>query len=257
MTVAVAHSGAIAVRHLRSFIRQPWWVAISLMQPVVYLLLFSQLFQTMGTLPQFHGSYLDFLLPGVVAMSALSSGGWAGTASIDDVNRGVMGRMLVTPVRRVGIIVGPLTQGALVVVVQAVILVGLGLLLGAHFQGGTVGVGVMLVASILLGSAVGALSHGIALLARTQETLIAVSQGIILPMAFLSTTFMVSDLMPDWMATVAGFNPLTWAVDASRAALDGTGDVAFIAVRLSWLAIFLVVSAILALRAFGRYRRAI
>jgi ABC-2 type transport system permease protein len=257
MTVAIAHTEAIAVRHVRSFIRQPWWVAISLMQPVIYLVLFSQLFQTMGNLPQFHGSYLSFLLPGVVAMSALSSGGWAGTSSIDDINRGVMGRMLVTPARRVGIIMGPLMQGVVIMVVQTAILVVLGIVLGARFDGGIAGIAAMVVASILLGSAVGALSHGIALLARTQETLIAVSQGIILPMTFLSTTFMVPALMPGWMATVAGFNPLTWAVDASRAALDGTGEWTFVALRLGWLALFLIVSAALAVRAFGKYRRAI
>jgi ABC-2 type transport system permease protein len=257
MTASVAHTGAIAARHVRAFARQPWWIAISLMQPVIYLVLFSQLFQTMGELPAFGGSYLDFLLPGIVVMSALNTGGWAGTASIDDMERGVMGRMLVTPVSRSAVVIGHLAQGALIVVLQALILVGLGVAIGARFDGGLPGIAVMFVASILLGSAIGALSHGLALLARTQETLIAASQGIILPMTFLSTTFMVPSLMPAWMATVASFNPLTWAVEASRSALDGSGDAWFVLVRLGWLAAFLVVSAFLALRAFGRYRRAI
>ena len=257
MTVAVAHTSAVATRHIRTFIRQPWWIAISLMQPLIYLLLFGQLFQTVGDLPAFQGSYLDFLLPGVVAMSALSSGGWAGMTSIDDIGAGIMGRMLVTPASRSALILGHLAQGAVILVLQTLILVGVGVLIGAHFAGGLPGVAIMLVASLLLGSATGALSHGIGLLARTRETLIAVSQGIILPMTFLSTTFMVPDLMPDWMATVAGFNPLTWAADASRSALDGTGDATYVALRLGWLALFFVVSTFLALRAFGRYRRSI
>ena len=257
MTAAVLHTQAITVRHVRNFLRQPWWIAISLMQPAIYLLLFSQLFQALGALPAFGGSYLDFLLPGIVVMSALQSGGWAGTASIEDINRGVMDRMLVTPVRRTAVIVGHLGQQALIVVIQAAVLVVLGLVVGARFDGGVPGVVVMLVASILLGTAIGALSHAIALLTRTQETLIAVSQGIILPMTFLSTVFMVPQLMPDWMATVASFNPLTWAVDAARSALLGPTDWPFIAARLVWLAIFLVVSVVLSLRAFGRYRRSI
>jgi ABC-2 type transport system permease protein len=257
MTATVAHTGAIATRHIRAFARQPWWVAISLMQPVIYLILFSQLFQTMGELPQFGGSYLSFLLPGVVVMSALSSGGWAGTASIDDMRLGVMDRVLVTPARRTAVIVGHLAQQAFIVVVQAAALIVLGIVVGARFDGGPIGVAVMLVASVLLGTAIGALSHAIALLARTQETLIAVSQGIILPMTFLSTTFMAPDLMPDWMATVASGNPLTWAVDASRTALLGPSDWSLVATRLAWLAIFLVVSLVLALGAFRRYRRSI
>lgn len=257
MTVAVAHTSAVATRHIRTFIRQPWWIAISLMQPLIYLLIFGQLFQTVGDLPAFQGSYLDFLLPGVVAMSALSSGGWAGMTSIDDISAGIMGRMLVTPASRSALILGHLAQGAVILVLQTLILVGVGVLIGAHFAGGLPGVAIMLAASLLLGSATGALSHGIGLLARTRETLIAVSQGIILPMTFLSTTFMVPGLMPDWMATVAGFNPLTWAADASRSALDGSGDATYIALRLGWLALFFVVSTFLALRAFGRYRRSI
>jgi ABC-2 type transport system permease protein len=257
MTAAVLHTEAIAVRHIRAFLRQPWWIVISLLQPLLYVLLFSQLFQTMGDLPQFGGSYLTFLLPGVVVMSALSGGGWAGTASIDDINRGVMDRMLVTPVRRFAVIVGHLGQQVLIVVLQALILVGLGIVVGARLDGGVPGVVVMLAASILLGVGIGALSHAIALLARTQETLIAISQVIILPMTFLSTTFMVSELMPGWMATVAGFNPLTWAADASRAALSASPDWTFAALRLGWLAIFLVVSIALALQAFGRYRRSV
>jgi len=257
MTAAVVHAEAIAVRHVRSFARQPWWIAISLMQPVIYLVLFSQLFQVMGNVPGIDGSYLDFILPGVVAISALSSGGWAGTSSIEDMDRGVMGRMLVTPVNRGAIITGHLVQGALIVVIQAIILVGLGFVMGARFEGGAPGIAVMLVASVLLGAAAGALSHGLALLARTQETLIAASQGIILPMTFLSTAFMIPALMPDWMATVASYNPLTWAVEASRAALEGADDPAFVLARLGWLAVFLIVSVVLALRAFGRYRRAI
>lgn len=257
MTAAVAHTGAIAGRHVRAFARQPWWIAISLMQPVIYLVLFSQLFSAMGSLPAFGGSYLSFLLPGIVVMSALSSGGWAGTASIDDMRLGVMDRVLVTPANRAAVVIGHLGQQAFIVVIQAIVLVILGIVVGARFDGGPIGITVMFVASILLGTAIGALSHAIALLARTQETLIAVSQGIILPMTFLSTTFMTPSLMPDWMATVAGFNPLTWAVDAARTALSGPADWGFVAIRLVWLASFFVVSLALALRAFGMYRRSI
>jgi ABC-2 type transport system permease protein len=257
MTAAATHTGAIAARHIRSFRRQPWWIAISLMQPVIYLVLFGSLFTELASGTAVGGSYIDFLLPGIVVMSALSSGGWAGTASLDDIKGGVMDRMLVTPVRRSAVIVGHLGQQALIVTLQAIVLIGLGLVIGARLEGGAWGIAIMLGASILLGTAIGALSHAIALLARTQETLIAVSQGVILPMTFLSTTFMVTELMPDWMATVAAVNPLTWGVDAARAAVDGSGDGGFVLARLGWLAVFLLVSLALALQAFRRYRRAI
>jgi ABC-2 type transport system permease protein len=257
MTVALANTGTIAGRHIRFLGRQPWYILMLLMQPLIYLVLFSQLFRSVEDLPGFLGSYLDFLLPAIVVMSALSAGGWAGTTSIDDMERGVLSRFLVTPVRQGAIIYGHLVQGALIVAIQSVILVGVGLAIGAHFPGGSAGIGVTVLASILLGSAVGALSHAVALLARSQEALIGASQAIILPMTFLSTAFMVPQLMPDWMRTVAGYNPLTWAIDASRSALGTAPDVGYVAIRVGWLAAFLLVAALIALGAFGRYRRSI
>ena len=153
----------LRTRHIRTFIRQPWWIAISLMQPLIYLLLFGQLFQTVGDLPAFQGSYLDFLLPGVVAMSALSSGGWAGI----DVDRrhqspgswaGCWSRRPAAS----ALILGHLAQGALILVLQTADPGRRRASSSARsFDGGLPGVAIMLVASLLLGSAIGALSHGI------------------------------------------------------------------------------------------------
>lgn len=79
MTAALAHSGAMTVRHLRGLARQPWWVAITLIQPVIWLVLFGALFQRVVEIPGFRGGdYVDFLTPGVVVMTALFSGGWLG-----------------------------------------------------------------------------------------------------------------------------------------------------------------------------------
>jgi ABC-2 type transport system permease protein len=255
MTTAFADTQAIAGRHLRFLAREPSYLSITLMQPLVYLLLFSQLFAGVAELPGFPGSYLVFLLPGVVAMAALSTGGWAGTSPLEDIERGVMSRLLVTPSSRAAIVVGHLVQGAVLVIVEAAILVGVGLVMGARFEGGIPGMAVMVVAAILLASGAGALSHALALATRNQTALIAASQAIILPMMFLSTTFMPRDLMPDWMAVAATFNPLTWAVEASRIALEG-GDAMAAALRLVALTGFAVVGVLLALVAFRGYRRA-
>ena len=257
MTATIAHTGTIAGRHVRFLARQPWYIGLLLMQPLIYLLLFSQLFRSVENLPGFQGSYLDFLVPAIIVMSALNAGGWAGTASIDDMERGVLSRLLVTPVRRGAIIFGHLAQLALVVLVQSVTLVAIGLAIGARFPGGVFGIGVMTIAAILIGASTGALSHALALAARSQEALIGASQAIILPMTFLSSAFMVSPLMPEWMRVVAEYNPLSWAIDASRAALDPAGDPGYVLVRLVWLAVLVAVAGLVALGAFGRYRRSI
>jgi ABC-2 type transport system permease protein len=187
-------------------------------------------------------------------MAALSSGGWAGTSSLEDMERGVLDRVLVTPVRRSAVITGHLLQGALLITVQTLILASIGTLMGARYDAPVPGFVVLVAAAVLLGSSSGALSHALALTSRSQNTLIGASQAIILPLTFVSTAFLPADLMPGWMATLAAFNPLTWAVDASRLALDG-GDPAQVALRLVWLTGLLVVALAVALAAFGRYRR--
>src|SRR5204862_1470752 len=139
---------------------------------------------------------------------------------------------------RSAVILGHLAQQALLLVVQSVILVGIALAIGAHFATGIVGIAVMTLAAVLLGAAIGALSHAMAITARSQEALIGASQAIILPMSFLSTAFMVPELMPDWIRTVAGYNPLSWAIDAARIGLDPAGDPMSIVIRLGWLTAF-------------------
>lgn len=255
MTAMLLDTRIVAGRHIRFLLRQPGYIFITLASPLVYLLLFSQLFSGVAEMPGFEGLYLAFLLPGIVVMAALSSGGWAGTASLEDMDRGVLNRLLVTPVSRAAIITGHLAQGVLVVALQTLVLVLIGTLLGARYATPVSGLLVLIVASALLGSASGALSHALALTSRNQTMLIAASQAIILPLTFVSTAFLPTDLMPDWMATVAGFNPLSWAADASRMALDG-GDPAQVALRIVWLGALVAVSLAVALRAFGRYRRA-
>ncbi|HEX5451590.1 MAG TPA: ABC transporter permease, partial [Candidatus Limnocylindrales bacterium] len=77
MTTAVAHSWYLTVRSLRNLLRQPWWIAISLAQPVIYLLFFGSLFGKVVEIPGFAAtSYITFLTPGVVIMTALFGAGW-------------------------------------------------------------------------------------------------------------------------------------------------------------------------------------
>ena len=74
-----------------------------------------------------------------------------------------------------------------------------------------------------------ALSIGLALLVRREETLIATVQFMLLPLSFMSVTFMQKSLMPGWMQTVADYNPLNWAVEAGREAVTASPDWAAIA----------------------------
>lgn len=258
MTTALVHSGHMTVRHVRAFVRQPWWVAISLVQPIIWLLIFGQLFKQIVEIPGFTSTnYLTFLTSGVVVMSALFSGGWAGMGVITDLDRGVMDRFLVTPVRRSALITGRTVQQGLIVVIQGLIMVGIALVAGARFPGGIVGVVVLLAASILLAAGMGSLSNALALLLRKEESVIAAVQFVVLPMTFLSAGFMQLSLAPQWIQDVARFNPVNWAVTAGRTALGGSPDWAHVGAQVGYLVAFALVAGWLALRAFRMYQRSV
>ena len=221
MSAALANSAQITNRYLRAFLRQPYYIIGTLIQPVIWLLLFGQLFKSVADIPGFTAaSYITFLTPGVVVMSAMLSAGWSGTSYVVDMERGVMDRFLVTPVRRSALIGGELVYQAGMVLLQSLIILGLGYLVGARFPGGPVSVVLLLVATVLLGSAFAALSNALALILRKQESLIALNVSLTLPLTFLSSAFLPVNLMPEWMQTVARFNPVNWAVEVGRQTLS-------------------------------------
>jgi ABC-2 type transport system permease protein len=255
---ALRHSRYITLRYLRAFLREPAWVAISLTQPMIWLLLFGALFKRVVEIPGFHsGSYVDFLTPGLVVMTALSSAGWNGMALIEDMQSGVLDRFLVSPVSRGSINVGSLVYLAVMVAVQSLVIVGIGLALGAHFGGGVGGVVLLVAIACLLGTAIAALSNALALVVRHRETLIGAVTSVTLPLTFVSSVFMQQSLAPGWIRWAARFNPVNWAVEASRSAAAAGTDWTLVGTRVALLAALLAASTALATRAFGAYQRSL
>jgi ABC-2 type transport system permease protein len=258
MAAVMAHTWYMTGRHVRALIRQPWYVAFALAQPLLYMVLFGELFQRVADLPGFPaGSYITFLVPGIVVMMALFSAGWTGTSMIEDLDRGVLDRFLVSPVRRGALIWGSIVQLAVTLLIQGAILLGLGAVLGAEFGGGVLGVAVLLALAILLAAPFGALSHAIALMSRTQDSLIAVSQFVVFPLTFLSTVFMTEELVPGWIGTVATYNPVNWAVEAAREAMSASVDWGFVGLRALGLAGIALVCGWVATRTFRSYQRSV
>lgn len=258
MIKAIADTRHMTMRHVMELLRQPWWILVNLVQPVIWLLLFGALFESVTDIPGFGSTdYIQFLAPGVVMMTAFFTAGWSGMPMIEDLERGVVDRFLVSPVRRSSLITARLANAALQIVVQTTIIIGLALATGAHFANGIVGVLVLTAVAILLGASFGALSNGLALLARREETLIALMQFLMLPLSFLSVTFMQNDLMPGWMQTASGFNPVNWAVEAGREALTASTDWGLVASRAGMLAAFMTACLFFAVRALRAYQRSI
>jgi ABC-2 type transport system permease protein len=255
---AITHSWFMTQRHVRAVWRQPWFVAITLVQPIIWLLLFGALFRSVTEIPGFGAgpTYLDYLVPGVVVMTALFSSGWSGMGVIEDIDRSILDRFLVSPVHRSSLIVGRVAYDALTLILQAVVIGGLAWLLGARFESGPIGFAVLIGCSMLLAAAFGAVSDAMGLALRQRESLIGLNTFLVLPLTFLSAAFMPLSLAPDWIAAVARFNPVNWAIEAGRAALLATPDWSLILPRIGGLVVLAAVCIAWATSAFRGYQRA-
>ena len=255
---ALRHTRYMTATHLLQLWRQPWWIAVTLVQPVIWLLLFGSLFKVVADIPGFgSGSYIEYLAPGIVVMTAFFSAGWSGMPVIEDLDRGVTDRLLVTPISRRALIAGRVVQNSVTIAIQSFIIVAIALAAGAGFPNGAPGVLALVGVAVLIGACFGTLSIGLGLTARKEETLIATVTFLQLPLSFLSSTFMQPSLMPDWMRAVSNFNPLEWAVEAARAAALGHGGWDVVLTRSALLLGFLALCAWFALWAQERYQRSL
>jgi ABC-2 type transport system permease protein len=245
------------LRLVRATLRMPVFVVISIVQPVLWVLLFGQLFRSVTTIQGFGASsYVQFLAPGISIMTALFGAAYSGMGLLGDIDRGVLDRLLATPVSRGALITARILHSAAQVILQALIILGVAFVLGARPHGGVAGILVVLLAAALLGAAFAAFSNALALLARRQEMVIAVMNFTVLPMTFLSSMIMSRSLMPGWIKAASRFNPVNWAVIAARDGFEGRSP-GELAVCLALLAGFALICGLLSTLAFRSYRRAL
>ena len=243
-------------RQARNLMREPIWIALLLIQPLVWLLLYGQLFKNVTHLGGFGtSSYITFLAPAIVVMNAFFGATWSGMAMIQDLDRDIVERFLTTPVRRSSIVTSQIVRSAITAAIQATIIIAVSYVLGVRSSQGLLGVLVVILAGVLVNSAFAGMSQGIALLTRKEATMIAVANFIGLPLLFLSSTLLAAKQMPQWMQTVAKFNPVNWGVVMAREAiLPGTDWTVVVTRGLALLALTFAMAAF-ATWTFRAYRR--
>jgi ABC-2 type transport system permease protein len=248
----------MTARRLKASVGQPIYMAITLAQPMIWLFLFGNLFRRIVELPGFGtSSYLDYLVPGVVVMNAVSVNMWAGMTTMEEIERGTLNRFLITPVRRSAIMNGNVAEQAMVTTIQSLAIVLLGWAAGATYQGGVGGVAALVVLAVLLGTIFSAFSNTVGMLVREREPIIGINTFLLLPLTFLSTVFMARDLMPGWMQKVAAANPVNWAAEAGRTAVSASPDWDVVWSRAGGLLLLAALMVGLSVRTFRSYQKAV
>ena len=218
---AVLDTWYLFIRNLRNSARIPIVWVMSLIQPLIWLLLFGQLFKNVVNVPGFPtGSYLAYLAPGIIVMTTLMGATFSGMGTLIDIDLGYLDKMLVTPVSRNAIILGRMGGDVVRIVIQAIIIVLIVLLMGEGFVTGFAGfvTAMAIVALMVIGFA--GLSNIIALRVREHQQFIMVINFFTLPFVFMSSAMMPTQLLPDWLQTVAKYNPVTYAADGIRTLMN-------------------------------------
>jgi len=246
----------LAIRDIRALLRQPWFVALTVFQPILSLTLYGQVFQKVADLPGAGQlSYIAYIAPGMIILTGLFSGSWHGMAILRELERGTFDRFLICPVARSAIFTGRIVALNSVIVIQALLLIIVARLMGAHFAGWSAGICILLFNTVLLSSSSSLVSNGVALLIRREESLLCLSNFAVLPLAFLSSVFMSENLMPHWIGALCRFNPVNWGVASARQTLSAHGSATSLWTSVSGLIIVLLVSAGFMSCAFAIYRR--
>jgi ABC-2 type transport system permease protein len=204
--------------------RNPIWLFIGMFQPICYLLLFAPLLKSLVGMPGFpRGGAYNIFTPGLMVMMAIFGVGFAGFGIIGRLRSGFIERMRVTPVSRLSMILGTLGVDTCLFLVQLILLVGVGLLLGFRPDPG--GLALLALLLILAGTAMACFSYALALLFKDESGLAASINLVVLPLLLLSGTMLPLSFAPETLRNIARANPFAYAVDAARALVAGNpGD---------------------------------
>jgi ABC-2 type transport system permease protein len=220
MSGAVAVIAAVARRTWTVTWRRPVVLTFSLGQPLVWMLFFGFLFHRFPLLDLPAGtSYIDFLAPGVSAMTVLFGASQAGIGWIRDLQTGFLPRLLNTPASPAAILAGKLLADVLRLLLQAAAVLALALLLGAEVRFAPAAFVMALLCLALFAAAFSCLSCAVALRARAQESMATFVHLVNMPLLFTSTALVPHREMPGWLAAIARVNPLSLTVEAWRGAL--------------------------------------
>lgn len=209
----------LTARSLNAFLRDPKMLFFSLLQPLVMLLLFSQVFAGLQHLPGLdqYGSYINYLLPATLVTTAMTAAMSSGVGLLTEISNGVIARFRSMPVSLFAVLLARSLSDTVRMAIQLVVmLLVAALLFGFTPAGGILGVTIALVVSLVVGWGLGWLFLAIATWLKKAETMQAVAFLTMFPLMFASSAYMPVGSMPGWVQFVANINPLSYAIYAAR-----------------------------------------
>jgi ABC-2 type transport system permease protein len=210
-TLVIAELEARKLRH------DPTEVITRAVQPMLWLLVFGEVFTRIRAIPTGNVPYIDFMAPGILAQSVLFISIFYGIAIIWERDLGIVHKFLASPTPRAALVLGKALSASVRALAQGVIIYVLAVILGVRVNWNPLDlVGVFVV--VILGAAFfSTLSLIIACLVKTRERFMGIGQLLTMPLFFASNAIYPISIMPVWLQMISKANPLTYEVDALRA----------------------------------------
>ncbi|HZY48965.1 MAG TPA: ABC transporter permease [Devosia sp.] len=229
----------IFLRSMRLSLRQPLWVLIGLLQPILYLTLFGPLLQNIAATSGFQGDAWQVFVPGLLVQLGIFGGLFVGFGIIAEIRSGVIDRQLVTPAARASIVAGRTLRDVVVITVQGIVLVAAAFALGLRVPVAALLIALVLVA--LLGAAFSFISNAIGIATKSEDALAPLVNTLALPILLLSGILLPMNIAPQWLQTVSNFNPFKHIVEALRAVFrsDFSDPIVWIGVVLAVILVVL------------------
>src|ERR1700684_1892042 len=246
---AVSDTLTITRRNLLVWMRVPAYLVFTVIQPVMFVLLFRYVF---GGAIHVAGNYVNFLMPGILAQTAALATFGTAIALAQELKKGVIDRLRSMPMARSAVLAGRLVADTGRMLVTILIIVGVGYAVGFRFSNGVVPAIAMVLLATVFGLAICCISAYTGLAIGDEESVQAFGLIWLFPITFLSSAFVPIPTMPGWLQAFANNQPVTYVIDTMRALALGGPVVPSLWKSLVWLAGIFVVFLPLAVRAYRR-----
>jgi ABC-2 type transport system permease protein len=213
-TPFVRSTSALVTRWVRRLRREPAGLFASLAQPVIWLILFGNLFANVVSVSQY--GYISFMTAGVVVMTVFDGALSGGVELLFDRESGMLRRVVAAPISPSSIIVSRIIFVLTIAGAQSLILIFVAMLLGVGIASGALGVVLAILTSLLLGVGILSASMALAFGLSGHAQFFSITGFVSLPILFASTALAPMSQMPGWLRVVASLNPLTYAIDGVR-----------------------------------------
>jgi ABC transporter DrrB family efflux protein len=249
---AVSDTLTITRRNLLVWMRVPAYIVFTVIQPVMFVLMFRYVFGGAISVPNIPGGYVNFLMPGIIGQTAAFATFGTAIALAQELQKGVIDRLRSMPMARSAVLAGRLVADTARMTVTILIVIGVGYLVGFRFQNGVGPAILMVVLAIVFGVAVCVIAAFTGLAIGDEESVQAFGLIWLFPITFLSSAFVPIATMPGWLQAFANNQPVTYVINTMRALALGGPIEANLWKSVVWLAGIFIVFSPLAVRAYKR-----